>query len=79
LLCEVLQIDRFMVRFFTVARMMPSNGRISPFPEPQTAALAALLADLLARHAIAPERVVGQPGAPIWENKRPNSFVSVLS
>jgi len=62
-LCEVLQIDHFidhfMVRFFTVARMMPSNGRISPFPEPQTAALAALLAGLLARHTIAPERVVG--------------------
>ncbi len=30
-----------------------------PFPEPQIAALEALLADILARHAIAPERVVG--------------------
>ncbi len=31
-----------------------------PFPEPQTAALEALLADILAHHAIPPERVVGQ-------------------
>ncbi|MHA1528872.1 MAG: N-acetylmuramoyl-L-alanine amidase [Alphaproteobacteria bacterium] len=30
-----------------------------PFPEPQVAALEALLVDILARHAIAPERVVG--------------------
>jgi N-acetylmuramoyl-L-alanine amidase len=30
-----------------------------PFPEPQIAALEALLADILARHAIASERVVG--------------------
>jgi len=30
-----------------------------PFPEPQVAALEALLADMLARHAIVPERVVG--------------------
>ncbi len=30
-----------------------------PFPEPQTAALEALLADILARQAIPPERVVG--------------------
>jgi N-acetylmuramoyl-L-alanine amidase len=30
-----------------------------PFPEPQIAALESLLADILARHAIAPERVVG--------------------
>jgi N-acetylmuramoyl-L-alanine amidase len=30
-----------------------------PFPEPQIAALEALLADILARHAIAPERVLG--------------------
>ena len=30
-----------------------------PFPEPQIAALEALLADIMARHAIAPERVVG--------------------
>ena len=30
-----------------------------PFPGPQIAALEALLADILARHAIAPERVVG--------------------
>ena len=30
-----------------------------PFPEPQIAALEALLGDVLARHAIAPERVLG--------------------
>ncbi len=30
-----------------------------PFPEPQIAALEALLADILARHEVAPERVVG--------------------
>ncbi|MHA1108209.1 MAG: N-acetylmuramoyl-L-alanine amidase, partial [Alphaproteobacteria bacterium] len=30
-----------------------------PFPEPQVAALEALLGDIMARHAIAPERVVG--------------------
>ncbi|MFQ5566229.1 MAG: N-acetylmuramoyl-L-alanine amidase [Paracoccaceae bacterium] len=30
-----------------------------PFPEPQIAALEVLLADILARHAMAPERVVG--------------------
>jgi N-acetylmuramoyl-L-alanine amidase len=30
-----------------------------PFPDPQMSALEALLADILARHAIAPERVVG--------------------
>ena len=39
-----------------------------PFPEPQTAASEALLADILAPRAIPPERVVGNGPAspPVW-------------
>jgi N-acetylmuramoyl-L-alanine amidase len=41
---------------------MVNSGRelgYSPFPEPQIAALETLLADILERHAIVPERVLG--------------------
>jgi N-acetylmuramoyl-L-alanine amidase len=36
-----------------------ANTGFAPFPEPQMAALETLLADILARHGIAPERVIG--------------------
>lgn len=36
-----------------------SNDAASPFPAPQMKALAALLADLMARHCIPPEAIIG--------------------